>query len=676
SAYVSDTSDLPNLDNMLFALGVGGDAKLIYAKRVGSDGSFTWADAASTAAGLGLLVSTYTDVDHPSLALTYPSVANIGGGSALVAWTDNRNDTVDGTTDIYGQKLALADGSLQWAGAGLPVCIATGNQTYPRAAKIADGVSIVTWTDARAGRGRGTLTDIYAQKLDAAGAAQWTENGVDVIIGTGNNTYSLPHAAVDSTSGYSFINMVADNGAGTYGNLIQVLDGNGAKLLTDPFQVVTSSDLKNYPDVAAIGSGAAILTWDTDIYSQKISGLGAPPAPEPTPAPSAPSNFSGTALSQNSIRWTWQDNATDESSCVLFNSGGTAIATVGASVTSHDESGLLSNTSYSRSVKAFNANGYSNSSNTKETYTMAGVPTELATTAATIAALTFSWNGDGTKYSVERSASQGGSWSYLAGDSFSNAISVKNYTDSNLTQNTAYWYRIRAYNGDGVRTDPSSEKEFTTLQAVVIQEPTITQVNPAMRFLSTQSQTGTFSINGSNFRSGATLTLKKSGQADIQAENISISPDASTINFSATLPPKTSAGGIGYWDIIITNTDGGSFTLPKGFLFDYPEGEVFFYPTYVSPSKINALGTAGQPRIAYSLSADKDVDIYIYDIREAKVVFHRKYAKGQTGGKFGYNEIIWNGITDFGSMIPNGSYILQAFLDGKMLGQTYFTVSE
>jgi len=62
-------------------------------------------------------------------------------------------------------------------------------------------------------------------------------------------------------------------------------------------------------------------------------------------------------------------------------------------------------------------------------------------------------------------------------------------------------------------------------------------------------------------------------------------------------------------------------------------------------------------------------------VREAKVVYHRKYSVGQSpGGASGYNEIPFDGKLDDGNTIPNGSYVLQVVSEGKVIGKTYFVV--
>src|SRR5689334_7792613 len=62
---------------------------------------------------------------------------------------------------------------------GAALCTSGGIQSYngaPGPAIVSDGAggAIVTWMDSRSG----TNNDIYAQRVNAAGAAQWTTDGV------------------------------------------------------------------------------------------------------------------------------------------------------------------------------------------------------------------------------------------------------------------------------------------------------------------------------------------------------------------------------------------------------------------------------------------------------------------------------------------------------------------
>jgi len=91
----------------------------------------------------------------------------------LVAWEDNRGAV--SLTDIYLQRVD-AGGSVLWAQTGVAVCAADSNQASPALATDGANGAIVAWQDSRGG----PAADIYAQRVNASGSAQWTANGVAV----------------------------------------------------------------------------------------------------------------------------------------------------------------------------------------------------------------------------------------------------------------------------------------------------------------------------------------------------------------------------------------------------------------------------------------------------------------------------------------------------------------
>lgn len=85
------------------------------------------------------------------------------------------------------------------------------------------------------------------------------------------------------------------------------------------------------------------------------------------PAPDAPSALSANAISDSEIDIAWADNASNEDGFRIERDGGSGfaqIATVGANVTSYDDTGLDCETSYTYRVLAYNCGGDSGYSNT------------------------------------------------------------------------------------------------------------------------------------------------------------------------------------------------------------------------------------------------------------------------------------------------------------------------
>ncbi len=132
-------------------------------------------------------------------------------------------------------------------------------------------------------------------------------------------------------------------------------------------------------DVAATACpGDLLYTYiGTDFYggearlevNDRITGGVPTPTPTaPPPVPTAPSGLTATVVSATQINLAWQDNSTNETNFVVERKKGSTgtyavIATLGANVTSYNNTGLSKNTTYYYRVKATNAGGSSAYSN-------------------------------------------------------------------------------------------------------------------------------------------------------------------------------------------------------------------------------------------------------------------------------------------------------------------------
>ncbi|HYO08098.1 MAG TPA: fibronectin type III domain-containing protein [Tepidisphaeraceae bacterium] len=91
--------------------------------------------------------------------------------------------------------------------------------------------------------------------------------------------------------------------------------------------------------------------------------------------PAAPGNLAATALSRTSIRLTWADNSGNETGFRIERSlngtsGWAQVGSVGANVTTFENTGLTRNTRYYYRVVAYNASGTSPYSNVANTFTL------------------------------------------------------------------------------------------------------------------------------------------------------------------------------------------------------------------------------------------------------------------------------------------------------------------
>jgi len=185
-----------------------------------------------------------------------------------------------------------------------------------------------------------------------------------------------------------------------------------------------------------------------------VWGIDIAGTPQPLPAPS---NLSAVPVSSSQINLTWQDNASNETGFKIeraASSSGpwTEIGTVGANVTSYPSTGLASCSAYYYRVRAYNGAGNSGYSNVAGATTLGcappNAPSSLGATAISSSQINLTWQDNAsneTGFKIERAASTSGPWTEIG----TVGANVTNYPSTGLGYCTAYYYRVRAYNGAG-----------------------------------------------------------------------------------------------------------------------------------------------------------------------------------------------------------------------------------
>ncbi|MBU4174241.1 MAG: hypothetical protein KKB90_01075 [Actinobacteria bacterium] len=116
--------------------------------------------------------------------------------------------------------------------------------------------------------------------------------------------------------------------------------------------------------------------------------------------------------------------------------------------------------------------------------------------------------------------------------------------------------------------------EFSGNAQVDNPPPTVTSITP-----NSADNDGTVNITnlkGTNFRNGAAVKLRKSGQADINATNVNVvSSQQITCKFNLN------GATTGKWDVVVINDDTKQDVLSNGFTIEYPAPTV----ESISPSK-------------------------------------------------------------------------------------------
>lgn len=204
-----------------------------------------------------------------------------GAGGAIVTWMDTRNDQ----DDIYAQRIA-ADGTKMWADGGVAVCVDTFYQSPPFITDDGAGGAIIAWSD-----NRNLDADVYAQHLDASGAALWAGNGIPVVTKIGNQDNEL--ALVSDLAGGAIIAWytyedpvpplppVVSTSDTPNRVTVQRISATGVRLWgQDGIDVSATGGDQDDCAMAADGDGGAVVVWvdrrtgEDDIRAQRFDMAG------------------------------------------------------------------------------------------------------------------------------------------------------------------------------------------------------------------------------------------------------------------------------------------------------------------------------------------------------------------------------------------------------------------
>jgi hypothetical protein len=188
-----------------------------------------------------------------------------GEGGAIVVWEDRRDP---GQQNIYAQRVD-ADGVAQWAPDGIVVSEAPSYENQIQAISDGSGGVIVSWTD-----GRNGLPDIFAQRLNAAGNTLWTLDGFGVCTDAADQVES--QLASDGAGG-AIIAWVDGRGVRSDLYAQRISAGGSPAWAGDGIAVTDTNVSQDQQRLVPDGSGGAIVTWvdqrggSFDIYGQYIA---------------------------------------------------------------------------------------------------------------------------------------------------------------------------------------------------------------------------------------------------------------------------------------------------------------------------------------------------------------------------------------------------------------------
>jgi hypothetical protein len=237
----------------------------IFAQRIDDAGNVLW-----TSGGVVICNAVLTQED--------PTIVSDGAGGAIIAWSDYRLSGGAFPDDIYAQRVN-ASGVVQWAGNGVQVCDAIGSKQFPQVVTDGAGGAIVAWVDFRLVGFFGT--DIYAQRINSAGGLQWPTAGMVVCFHLEDQSINDESVVSDGAGGA--IIAWTDFRFGPDADLYaQRIDGAGAKQWSPIFgsegiALTLSPESEMLPRAISNGAGGAIFAWHDsagNVASTELSSAG------------------------------------------------------------------------------------------------------------------------------------------------------------------------------------------------------------------------------------------------------------------------------------------------------------------------------------------------------------------------------------------------------------------
>jgi hypothetical protein len=192
-----------------------------------------------------------------------------GAGGAIITWEDFR----DSDWNIYAQRINAAGAAVGPAD-GQGVCISTGVQKHPALTSDGAGGAIIVWEDARQ---YWSARDIYAQRVDGSVVPLWPVNGV--LLAQWSMQSNKHAQLVGDGVGGAIVAWDDDRGTGSH-IYAKRISGDGVPSWAATGVQLAAVGAQHDPRMVSDGAGGAIVAWremrngDPDVYVQRIDGTG------------------------------------------------------------------------------------------------------------------------------------------------------------------------------------------------------------------------------------------------------------------------------------------------------------------------------------------------------------------------------------------------------------------
>lgn len=259
------------------------------------------------------------------------------------------------------------------------------------------------------------------------------------------------------------------NFVATYNNPRVGFSGTGSLTVQDG-AVVNSPGLVT---IAALAGSTGTLTigtgYTTDVIrtSSIVAGLGTALLP-----PIATTTITGTATSETSIEWDWDDVIGATGYKIYRASDNVLLATINSTTSNWTQEGLSPNTAYQIYYRGTNAQGEGLAAATSTAYTAAKIPNVPTVTNESPVSQRIILNVNGNPSSTEFSIYNATLGKYIAASgALSDSPIWQTYSSwggsagivaTNLSENTKHTYRVFARNGANVSTNASADTSAYT----------------------------------------------------------------------------------------------------------------------------------------------------------------------------------------------------------------------
>jgi chitodextrinase len=532
---------------------------------------------------VGLSTTTsYKDADLTSdtayeyTVSAYDGAGNVSPESSPVSATTSGTEAPTIPTNLSGTAVGGTGATLSWTASSDPAGI-TGYRIYRNGWSVGTA-STTSYQDS--GLVNGTTYHYSVAAYD--GAKNVSAESTTVLVTT------------VATEGPSVpTGVIATAPSGTEVDLSWTASTDSAAPVTS-YTIYRNGDVagtSSAPSFADTGLSDVRTYWYSIVARDSLGKVSAESNPvsvttKDTEAPSVPQGLSATAPDSTEVDLAWTAS-TDNVGVTGYDIYRNTVLVATSATTSYPDMGLSASTSYKYSVSAYDAAGNVSAKDTPVSVTTpagAGpsVPTNLAATAVSGSEVTLSWTASTdqagiTGYSIYRNGN-------LIGTS-----GTTSYSDTGLSDATAYQYSLSAYDAAGNVSAESSPLSVTTLDTEAPTVPTglkaAASSSTVVKLSWTASNdnvgvTGYFVYrNGSYAGTSSTPSYSDTGLTAATAYQFSVAAYDSAANVSA----ESSA-------VSATTLEGSPPTMPTGLKATASSGTKVHLTWNASTDKVGVTG--------------------------------------------------------------------------------------